>query len=64
MRIPVGPFYVIWILVQLILFNFGYYFLTGEIANLVGAILMILFFHIAVTLPVMSIMGQFKNENS
>lgn len=64
MRIPAGPFYLIWILIQFIFFNFGIYFAIGESPNLLGTFFIVLFFHVAVTLPVMSLIGQYKNENS
>lgn len=64
MRIPAGPFYFIWMLLQFIFFNFGLFFSTGNTPNFFGTLFIILFFHIAVTLPVMSLIGQSKNENS
>lgn len=64
MRIPTAPFYLIWLLIQIIFFNFGIYFTTGDSPNFIGTVFLVLFFHVAVTLPVMSIMGHYKNENS
>lgn len=56
-------FYAIWTLIQTIVINWSLLLLTDINPNFLGLLLLVIFFQLAVTFPVLAMVSNSKNEN-